>query len=334
MKRKLTFIFLSLFVVTAMMKAQDEPAGVDLDRTNWTVTTQTDTGYGYVLDGWSASLGAFTTGMPEQMFDGDAGTYLSLVKPGKSYDSGNGSTPVPTQASGFYASFTIDLQSPQTFDYMKWHHRYGNNPAGGGNSYNYLRVYGVDIFGSDTGDEFDFTQINTDGIVWIPNSAGYSGSVSTADPNTYTIAIPQSTYRFLRVQIVKWSDNYIGGDYTDPNDPNNPMYTGNGFSSTSSGMTTQIGEFGLGKFSDSGIAKTALSEVIVPSLIDAGEAFTINLGSASSDATVNVYTISGVKVSEQKVSGSSATQVINTKGIYIVEVKKNAERCVSKVVVK
>ena len=325
MKRKLSLIFLSLLAVTAMIKAQDEPAGVDLDRAGWTVTTQTDTGYGYVPDGWSASLGVFTTGMPEQMFDGDPGTYLSLVKPGKSYDPGNGATPVPSQASGFYTSFTIDMQSPQTFDYMKWNHRYGSNPAGGSNNYSYLRVYGVDLYGSDSGSEGDFTQINTDGIVWIPNNgdfAHYSGTFTTADPNTYVIAVPLSTWRFLRVQIVMWSDIYTGGE-----NPDSPT------AGTASGSSTQIGEFGLGKFDGTGIVKTALSGVSVPSLVTAGQMFSINLGDAS-DAAVSVYTVSGVKVSEQKVSGSSVTQTINTKGIYVVEVKTNAGKYISKVVVK
>jgi len=326
MKRKLTFIFLSLFVVTAMIKAQDAPAGVDLDRSGWTVTTQTDTNYGYVSDGWSTSLNAFTTGMPEHMFDGDKGTYWSVLKPGKGpYDSGHGADIVPVQASGFYPSFTVDLQSPQTFDYMKWNHRNGANPAGGTMNINALRVYGVDIYGSDTGGEFDFTQINQNGIVWIPcngDFAHYSGEYNVPDPTTYTIAIPLSTYRFFRVQVVMWAEVYYGGE--NPDSPTAGVTAGNCF---------QIGEFGLGKFDGTGIGKTSLSGVSVPSLVEAGQTFTINLGGAS-DATISVYTVSGVKVSEQKVSGSSATQAISAKGIYIVEVKKSAGRYVSKVVVK
>jgi len=327
MKRKLTLIFLSLLFVTAMVKAQDEPAGVDLDRTDWTVTTQTDTEYGYVSDGWSDALGAFTTGKPEHLFDGNNGTFLSLVKPGKGpYSPGHDVPTIPTQSAGFYASFTIDMQSPQTFDYFKWNHRNGNPPAGTANSYVYLRVFAVDLYGSDTGAEADFTQINKDGIVWIPNCgdfAHYSSSSAVADPNTYTIAIPQSTYRFLRVQIVKWSDNYYGGDHPDTQGSGAP-----------SGTSTQIGEFGLGKFTVTGIGKTPLTGVSVPSLIEAGKSFTINLGNGSSDATVSVYTTTGVKLSEQKVSGSAATQAINTKGIYIIEVKNNSGKYVSKVVVK
>jgi len=204
----------------------------DLDRTSWTVTTQTGTGYPYVPDGWLAAESRFTTGMPEHLFDGNAGTYLSLCKPGKGYDPGNGATPIPTQPGDFLPSFTIDMKSQQTFNYMKWRHRNGANPANGSNNYNYLRVYGVNVYGSTNGSVF--TKINTDGFVWVPNIGGYVGQVSTADPNTYTINLPQSNYRYIKIELAIWSDIY---------NSQNPNYPGVG---QAAGSSMQIGEFGLG----------------------------------------------------------------------------------------
>jgi hypothetical protein len=206
---------------------------VDIDRTHWTVTTQTGTGYSYVPDGWLAAESKFTTGEAVHLFDDNAGTYLSLIKPGKSYSPGNGADPIPVQPDDFLPSFTVDMQSAQTFEYIKWRHRTGANPAGGSNNYNYLRVYGVDIEGSNDGT--NFTQINTGGIVWIPNAAGYAGSASAADANTYTIEIPESTYRYVRVKLAMWSDSY---------NSQHPDYPGTG---AASGSSMQIGEFGLGK---------------------------------------------------------------------------------------
>jgi len=205
---------------------------VEISHVNWTVTTQTGTGYDYVRDGWSATLGEFTTGQPEHLFDGDAGTYLSLCKPGKGYSPGNGADPIPTQPSDFLPSFTVDMKSQQSFNYIKWCHRYGNNPAGGGNNYNYLRVYGVNVYGSNDGSAF--TQINTEGLVWIPNVNGYVGQGGTADPTVYTIEIPASTYRYVKIELAMWSDIY---------NSQNSDYPGTG---AAAGSSMQIGEFGLG----------------------------------------------------------------------------------------
>ena len=72
---------------------------------------------------------------------------------------------------------------------------------------------------------------------------------------------------------------------------------------------------------------------VYPNPVKAGQTFTVNLGNEISDATVSIYSISGVKLSEQKVNDNSTTQTINNRGIYIVEVKKKAERYISKVVI-
>ena len=202
----------------------------DIDRTGWTVTTQTSKNYGYVPDG--------TTGLAEHIFDGSATTFLSLVKPGKSYTT---NSVTYEELATFLPSFTVDLKSEYFFNYIVWQHR-------GGNGYNYLRVYGVNVYGSQNGN--DFTLINTEGIVWIPNVSNYAvSSTNPNDANTYKIGIPESNYRYVKIELVMWSDKY---------DSNHPNYPGKG---STSGSTMQIGEFGLGL-----IIKAAGAEVAAPTV--------------------------------------------------------------------
>jgi hypothetical protein len=247
------------------------------------------------------------------------------VKPGKSYSPGNGADAV-SELADFIPSFTIDLQSAQTFNYIKWNHRNGVNPilGTGSNAYIYLRVFGVNIEKSDNGT--DFTPVNTD-VIWIPNKGGYVGSTSVTDDSTYTISIAETTSRYIRVKLAVWSDNYkVDGGYQHPDFP------GDG---AASGSSMQIGEFGLGKASLEGIATPTVSGVsIYPTLIKAGQAFNIRLNDEWANAEIAVYSLLGAKLSEIKTSGSLATQPIDQQGIYIVKVKKNNLEFATKVVVK
>jgi hypothetical protein len=184
---------------------------VDHDRSDWTVTTETATGYGHVPDG--------TTGLPKDMFDDDARTFLSLVKPGKSYGS------VPAQAADFMPSFTVDMKSQKKFDFIRWQHREGNNSI-------FLRVFAVRIAGSNDGSSF--TPLLQGEMLWIPNKGGYVGSAAAADAETYRIDIPEASYRYVKITPVGWSDIY---------DSQHPDHPGAG---AKSGSTIQISEFGLG----------------------------------------------------------------------------------------
>jgi hypothetical protein len=184
---------------------------IDINRADWTVTTQTATGYEFVPDG--------TTGLPQHLLDENPATFLSLVKPGKSY------SPIPSQPADFIPSFTVDMKAQKTFDYLIWQHRSSN-------AYNYLRVFGVNIEGSNDGSSF--TPVNATGILWIPNKGGYAGSVGTSDPDLYRIDIPSSTYRYVRISLAMWSDIY---------DSQHPDSPGAG---AKSGSTMQIAEMGLG----------------------------------------------------------------------------------------
>lgn len=212
---------------------------VDLDRTGWTVTTQTHNSYGYMWDGGTQA--AHITGLPEHMFDGQSGSYLSLVKPGGTL---NGVTP---PADSTPPSFIVDMKAAQEFEYVRWAHRNGSytNAVGtvSANIYNYLRVFGVIIEGSNDG--ANFTTIapsepagsNSD-IVWIPQKASYVAAATSTEDTSYTIPVTKSTYRYVKVNLVVNSFNYKTDKYQHPD------YPGNGY--TTGGQSMQVAEFGLG----------------------------------------------------------------------------------------
>ena len=139
-----------------------------------------------------------STGKPEHLFDNSSTTFLSLVKPGKSYSgctAGGKDEPI---------YFVVDMQTQQTFNYFTWSHRSNN-------SSNYLRVWGISMFGSNDGQ--NFTEIKSN--IAIPYE-------SNADE--ILIDIPESTYRYVKVQYTNWSDlNGVTG-----------------------GSTMQVAEFGRG----------------------------------------------------------------------------------------
>lgn len=215
---------------------------VDIDRTSWTVTTQTHNGYGYAWDGNTKE--SPVTGLPEHMFDGQSGSYLSLVKPG-----GNAAGQQPP-ADSEAPSFIVDMKTAQEFEYIKWAHRSGayTNPDNGKavstNNYNYLRVYGIYLYGSNDGT--NFTAItpaepagNDANIVWIPQKVSYVGGVTSVEDKPYIIPITPSTYRYVKVILTVQSRTYDVDKYQHPD------YPGKG--EPSSGNTMQIAEFGLGK---------------------------------------------------------------------------------------
>ncbi|MFV0537144.1 MAG: Ig-like domain-containing protein [Dysgonomonas sp.] len=211
---------------------------VDLDCTNWTVATQTHNSYGYMWDGGTQA--APVTGLPEHLFDGQIGSYLSLVKPGGSLNGVN--PPVDSTPP----SFIVDMKSTQEFGYIKWSHRNGtysnSNGSVGTNIYNYLRVFGVIIEGSNDGTNFakiapsEPAGSNSD-IVWIPQKASYVGSATSTEDTSYTIPVTKSTYRYVKVNLVVNSFSYKTDKYQHPD------YPGNGHTG---GNSMQVAEFGLG----------------------------------------------------------------------------------------
>ena len=166
---------------------------IRLDRDSWTASTSITyaNGNNYAKDG--------DTGKPEDLFDNKPGTYLSLVKPGKSYSgctAGGKDEPL---------YFVVDMGTEQTFNYFTWMHRSTN-------SYNYLRVWGISMYGSNDGQNFTEIKLN----IAIPYES---------NTDEIVIDIPESNYRYVKVQYTDWSD----------------------LNGVTSGSTMQVSEFGLGR---------------------------------------------------------------------------------------
>lgn len=175
-------------------------ANKDHTRLFWSVSTSAvySNGQDYVTDG--------TTGKPGDMFDGLGNTFLSLVKPGKTYG-------VYKANAGEIYFFTVDMLLARKFKSIRWNHRSGN-------SYTYLRVWGISIEGSNDGENYTTLQTG----IQIPNTYG---AANATDSNRYDIALNgEYEYRYVRVKLTNWSDNSGGA---------------------ASGSTMQIGEFGLSK---------------------------------------------------------------------------------------
>ncbi|MDR1371445.1 MAG: M60 family metallopeptidase [Dysgonamonadaceae bacterium] len=76
---------------------------------------------------------------------------------------------------------------------------------------------------------------------------------------------------------------------------------------------------------------------VYPSPVKAGQPFRIVPGEKFQDAATgiySIYTVSGVKISEQKTGGNFVEQSIDRPGTYIIEVKKNTGKQVSKIIVQ
>lgn len=134
-----------------------------LSRDGWTVTTNVD--YGYCADG--------TTGKPEDILDGDLGTFLSLAKPGKTL---NGCT----TPDGHVLAFTVDCQEEVTFNYFYLGWRSSNSAS-------YLRVPEVQLYGSHDGSTFE----------------PIGNPIETNRSQNINYEVPTSTYRYVKVEYTE-----------------------------------------------------------------------------------------------------------------------------------
>lgn len=156
----------------------------DLTRTFWTVNTSIvyGTGLNYVADG--------ATGKPEDMFDDNGATFLSMVKPGKTYSGA-------TAPAGIFNYFVVDLQVPSKFNAIRWNHRSGNTNT-------YLRAWGINVEGSNDGETW--TSVAKE--IALPNT---KGAPNANDINRHEIHLGgMFEYRYVKVIVVQWSDNSGG----------------------------------------------------------------------------------------------------------------------------
>lgn len=161
-----------------------DPGIKDLTRAFWGIETSITygTGLNYVVDG--------TTGKPEDMFDDDGNTFLSMVKPGKTISGSS----APAGVNNY---FTVDMQTECKFNTMRWNHR-------GNNSYTYLRVWAVKLEGSN--DAESWTTIAEK--IELPNT--YDANHAN-DTKRHDIPLGgEFDFRYIKVTMTNWSDNSGG----------------------------------------------------------------------------------------------------------------------------
>ena len=191
--------------------------------------------------------------------------------------------------------FKIDLKQTHEMTCLRYRHRdYGNVTP-------YLRANKGSFYGSNTGDDND----------WQPVIEDFGIAVDDAEVR---IDFSQKVaYRYVKFVIEGW--------YALPY-----------------GNTIQVSEFNLGNATPTGIKTekpVAGSPVrIYPNPVKAGQPFTVYLGDELANSEVRIYSVSGTKWLERKMTGSFIEPVIHRQGLYIIEVKKDEKRYISKIVIR
>lgn len=192
--------------------------------------------------------------------------------------------------------FIIDMKSVRDMSYLLYRHRDYNN------STTFLRASKASFYGKNS-DEESFQPI-------IENF-GLSTSQTEVRVNFPT----KVSYRYLKFMMEGWD--------------------------TTNGNTIQTSEFNIGNkvlidSSSGNINKTFTqnSVKVFPNPINAGKPFYIHFDNDFTDASVAVYTLAGVKISECKARGNAVELKIDKQGVYIIEVKKNSKLAVLKAIIK
>ncbi|MFV0541087.1 MAG: T9SS type A sorting domain-containing protein [Aestuariibaculum sp.] len=144
-----------------------------LDRTAWTITTSIE----------GASDTAVGGDDPNNIIDGPTQTCFLFVKPGKTY----GGIAAP---ANYIPSFTIDMQTAQTFDYFVYRHRTFENTT------EFLRAKKVSFYGKNT---------ETESFTLIVENAELP---TASDVSEVRIDFSEVTYRYVQLVIEEWSSSY------------------------------------------------------------------------------------------------------------------------------
>ena len=201
-----------------------------------------------------------------------------------------------TVAADAEVSFTIDLKKSCDMTYLLYRHRdYSNTTS-------YLRATKASFYGKN--DEADNYQ---------PIAEHF---VMATDVAEVRIDFPEKvSFRYVKFVFEEWD--------------------------TANGSTIQTSEFNLGNTLTSGTS-TGLKQTpgavaspvrIYPNPVKAGQPFTVYLGDELANSEVRIYSVSGTKWLERKMTGSFIEPVIHRQGLYIIEVKKDEKRYISKIVI-
>lgn len=162
-----------------------------------------------------------------------------------------------------------------------------------------LRAKKLSIYGSNN---------STDSTTIV---SGYEIDIEGENPNVIEFTLPASVqYRYITVVI----DDYL----------------------TTSGNTVQVQEFNVGVKSVSSIEKTSDKSGIrvYPTVVTAGEPFTVTSEAALAGASVKVLSLTGQLLSDEAFSGNAYTKTISNRGVYLIQTVTGGKTHTSKLIVK
>jgi hypothetical protein len=143
--------------------------GIPLDRSEWTITAS-------ITGVPDATVGGND---PFNMIDDNTTTAFSFIKPGKTYEGVAG-------PADYIPSFTIDMKSVKSFNYVAWMHR-----TAGSNSSVYIRARQISVYQSN--DNVAFTPVKEHYVI-----------DHVKNDNEITVEFPETACRYIKVVIEDW----------------------------------------------------------------------------------------------------------------------------------
>ena len=331
-----------------------EPEGAS-ERAEWTVVTSyagpTDTAVG--------------GDQPEYIIDESTVTAFAFVKPGVTY----GNITAPADA---VPSFTIDMKTAKTINYVSYMHRTGNTTE-------WLRARQISIYGSNDGE--DFTVLKEHHMI-----------DHVKNDNEIIVEFPDASCRYIKVVIEDWNrdsgstvqvaDFKVGAKIvTEPLKFRVAVITDDGIVTSQTGTTLEDEDsdytinFTLtedknvanatvdgravaltktdegysltvtvsnhltvnltSSYDPSSSIGTILKESkihVYPNPIQAGQPFSIYQDGDLSNGELAVYNLYGAKVLECEFGNNSVS--IEHPGVYVLEVRRNSHVSQAKIIVK
>jgi hypothetical protein len=255
------------------------PENEILDRTNWTITTSIQ----------GASDVAIGGDKPDYIIDGSTITAFSFVKPGRYYGGINA-------PSGYVPSFTIDMQTPVSFNLFKYQHRTS------GNLEEMLRARKLSFYGKNSETD-EFQPIKENVVI------NYS-----ENKDVIQVEFPEVSCRYVRVDINEW--NVASG--------NTVQVAEFDLGIIRPEMDTKVQH----------LQANPEKCDVYPNPIVSGHPFFVRTDDEWTDANLSIYTASGQKVWKQRlVDPTNEINLSVPEGFYFLQIEKDVRRTTSKLLV-
>jgi hypothetical protein len=254
------------------------PANEKLDKGDWTITTS-------IQGAADAAIGG---DKPQYIIDGSISTAFAFVKPGLSYGG-------VTAPANYVPSFTIDMQSPQSFNFFSYQHRTGNTSE-------WLRARKLSLYGQ-----------NEYGTAFQPIVENVTIN-PTENKDVITIEFPDVSFRYVRMDITDWSTE-----------------GGNTIQISEFDLGTTRPEWGTGV---SAVTAGKQTWNVYPNHLASGQPFYVRTGDEGKDAVLTVFSVTGAKIGEQTIHKTTETVHLSVPpGIYLLQIAKGTNRTTTKLLV-